>query len=456
MAFEGFSTRAGVTVLPQDIIRKKRDRRELSAGEIAAFVAGATAGDITEGQIGAFTMAVYLNGMTTAETVALSLAMRDSGRVVDWRTVGVDPKLVIDRHSSGGVGDEKITLLVVPLAAACGLFVPNLSGRGLDYCAGEVDMLEAVPGYRIEPSPEEMMRVVRDVGCAIIGPTLDLAPADRKIFYVRDVTATVESVPLITGSILSRKLASAPSGLVISVGSGSGAYMATLDDARLLAESMANVAAGAGVGNVMHLTDLDCVLGTTVGNAVAVQETVDFLTGAHRDPRVLDLTLALVADMVVLAALAPDVASARALAAARLDDGSAAERFGRMVAALGGPADFVERPAKYLPAAPVVRPIYAERGGYVAGMDAKSIGLSLVELGGGRKRADETIDLSVGLTDFIQVGDEVGSRRPLCVIHARDESSWEHAAARIRAAIRVGGERVPPPPIIRERLARQP
>jgi thymidine phosphorylase len=443
-------------MLPQDIIRKKRDRRELSEEEIRFFVAAATRDEVSEGQIGAFTMAVYLNGMSIPETVALSLAMRDSGRVVDWKSVGVDERLVIDKHSSGGVGDEKITLLVVPLAAACGLFVPNLSGRGLDYCAGEIDMLEAVPGYRIEPTPEEMMRVVKEVGGAIIGPTLDLAPADRKIFYVRDVTATVESVPLITGSILSKKLASAPHGLVISVGSGSGAYMATLDDARRLAESMANVAAGAGVPSVMLLTDLDCVLGTTVGNAVAVAETVDFLTGAYRDSRVLDLTLSLVAEMIVLAGVRADLESARELARSRLEDGSAAGRFGGMVAALGGPADFVANPAKYLPAAPVIRPIYARQDGFVSGMDAKSIGLSLVELGGGRKRPDEVIDLSVGVTDFVQVGDQVGSRRPLCVIHARDEAGWDRAAERVRAAVRVGPERVPPPPIIKERLARRP
>jgi thymidine phosphorylase len=443
-------------MLPQDIIRKKRDRLELSEAEIRSFVEKATRDEVSEGQIGAFTMAVYLNGMTIRETVALSLAMRDSGRVVDWRRVGVDQRLVVDKHSSGGVGDEKITLLVVPIAAACGAYVPNLSGRGLDYCAGEIDMLEAVPGYRIEPSPEEMMRVVKETGGAIIGPTVDLAPADRKIFYVRDVTATVESVPLITGSILSKKLASAPRGLVISVGSGSGAYMATLDDARRLATSMAEVAAGAGVPSVMLLTDLDCVLGTTVGNAVAVQETVDFLTGHHREARMEDLTLTLVGEMLVLAGLATDAGAGRAIARARLDDGSAAERFGRMVAALGGPADFVEKPAKHLPRAGIARPVFATRQGIVAGMDAKAIGLTLVELGGGRKRPDEVIDLSVGFTGFIQVGDRADDMRPLCVIHARSEDDWEMAAARIRGAVKVGDQIVARPPIVRERLVRKP
>jgi thymidine phosphorylase len=442
---------------PQDIIRKKRDRGALSVEEIAAFIAGATRGEVSEGQIGAFTMAVYLNGMTIDETAALSLAMRDSGRVLDWSGRGVDPRRLIDKDSSGGVGDEKITLLVVPLAAACGVLVPNLSGRGLDYCAGEVDMLDAVPGYQTSPSPELFMQAVGQVGGAIIGPTIDLAPADRKIFYVRDVTATVESVPLITASILSKKLASAPHGLVISVGSGSGAYMATLDDARRLARSMSEVAARAGAPSVMLLTDLDSVLGSTVGNAVAVVETVDFLTGRRRDPRVTDLVLSLTAEMIVLAGVEPDLDAARKRATARLDDGAATERFAHMIKALGGPGDFIERAARHLPAAPVVRAVGPDRPGYVAGMNAKEIGLTLVALGGGRKRPDETIDLAVGLTDFAQLADFVGKDRPLCIIHARNEADFEQAARRIRTAVRLNDEACAGAgPIVKERIAREP
>lgn len=293
-------------------------------------------------------MATWLNGMTQPEGVtALTLSMRDSGRVVDWSASGLPRERIIDKHSSGGVGDEKITLIVVPLAAACGVIVPNLSGRGLDYCAGEHDMLDAVPGYDTTPAPERFMAAVKDVGGVIIGPTLDLAPADRKLFFVRDVTATVESVALITGSIMSKKLASAPSGLVICVGSGSGAYMSTTEQARELATAMAEVGAGAGVPSVMLLTDLDCVLGTTVGNAVGVVETVDFLTGRERDPRVPDLVLEIVAEMALLAGVVADLEAGRVLALARLEDGSGADRFGRMIAALGGPADFVTDPARY-------------------------------------------------------------------------------------------------------------
>lgn len=451
------SLRLAKTMQPQDIIRRKRDGEELSASEIADFVRGLTRGDVSEGQIGAFTMATFLRGMQTAEIVALALAMRDSGTVIDWSASGLDPGRIIDKHSSGGVGDEKVTLLVVPLAAACGLSVPNLSGWGLDYCAGEIDMLDAIPGYDTAPAPKKFMRAVEEAGGVIIGPTADLAPADRIIFKVRDVTATVESIALITGSILSKKLASAPSGLVICVGSGSGAYMATIDDARRLAESMAAVAAGAGVSNVMLLTDMDNVLGTAVGSAVEVVETVDFLTGRHRDRRTEELVLEVTAEMVVLAGLAPDISSARAMARARLEDGAAAERFGRMVKALGGPADFVERPKHYLPRAAVARPVFVDEPGFVAGMDAKAVGLTLVALGGGRKRPSDPIDFTVGLTDFIQVGDTIGPEKPICTIHARNDAEWEQAAACVRGAIRVSPGPIPPAgPIVFERIARRP
>jgi thymidine phosphorylase len=402
-------------------------------------------------------MAVYLRGMNAAETVALSLAMRDSGQVLDWKKVGIDPNRVVEKHSSGGVGDEKITLIVVPLAAACGIYAPNLSARGLDYCAGEVDLLDAIPGYQTSPTPEFFMKAVKEAGGAISGPTVDLAPADRKLFYVRDVTATVESVPLITGSIVSKKLATAPRGVAISVGSGSGAYMATLDDARRLANSMAEVAAGAGLASVMLLTDLDSVLGNAVGNAVAVTETIGFLTGRRRDPRVADLVLSLSAEMIVLGGVKPDLSSARALAAARLDDGAAAERFARMVAAMGGPADFVEQAAKHLPAAPIVRPVYSERAGFLAGMDARGVGLALVDMGGGRARPDEAIDLAVGFSGFAQIGDLADEKTPLCFVHARDEASFERAMKRVRAAVRLSPEKgAGAGPIVRERISRKP
>ncbi len=443
--------------MPQEVIRRKRDRQELTAAEIGGFVRGIPEGSVSEAQIGAFTMAIYLNGTTTAERVALALAMRDSGEVLDWSRSGLAPARIIDKHSSGGVGDEKVSLLVVALAAACGLSVPNLSAWGLAYCGGEMDMLASVPGFDGSPTPDKFQRSVIETGGAISGPTAELAPADRKIFKVRDVTATVESVALITGSIMSKKLSVNPSGVVICVGSGTGAYMPTVAHARELAESMSGVAAGAGIPSVMLLTDLNAVLGTSVGSAVEMVETVDFLTGTYQDPRTRELVIEVTADMLRLGGVAPDMAAARKLAEEKLDDGSAAERFGRMIAIMGGPADFMERPGHYLPKATVVAPCYPEAPGYVSAMVAKDVGLALIALGGGRKKPDDPIDLTVGFTGFCQVGDYVDADKPLCVIHARTEAEWQDAAARVRAAVTLAPD-APAPlgPIVIERIEQHP
>lgn len=442
---------------PQEVIRRKRDKQVLGEGEIRSFVAGATDGTVSEAQIGAFTMAIYLNGMTTPERVALALAMRDSGEVLDWSKTGIAPKTIIDKHSSGGVGDEKVTLLVVPLAAACGLTVPNLSGWGLDYCGGEMDMLASVPGYDGAPPPAKYMKAVLEAGGAISAPTLQLAPADRKIFKVRDVTATVESVALITGSIMSKKLAVNPSGVVICVGSGTGAYMPTVAHARELAESMSNVATGAGIPSVMLLTDLNAVLGTSVGSAVEMVETVDFLTGKYQDPRTKELVFEVTADMLRIGGIVADMAAARKLAEARFADGSALAHFQKMITALGGPADYVERPQHYMPEAKVIAPLYPGEEGYVAAMNAQAVGLALIALGGGRTKPDDPIDLTVGFTDFCQVGDQVGSAKPLCTIHARSQAEWDEAARRVRGAVAIASARPAPlGPIVIERIERRP
>jgi thymidine phosphorylase len=444
------------SILPQDVIRRKRDGDELTEDQIGAFIEGATSGSISEGQIGAFLMAVYLNGMTSRETVALALAMRDSGTILDWRPHGLDDRRLVEKHSSGGVGDEKITLIVAPLAAACGVNAPNISARGLDFTAGEVDLLDSIQGYQTSPGAERFQGVVRDVGCAIIGPTPDLAPADRRLYYVRDVTATVESVALITSSIMSKKLASGANGYVFCVGSGSGAFMPTLDDARALATAMADVASGAGVPSVMLLTDLDPVLGTSVGNALAVAEAIDVLSGRAADPRVLELVLAVTAEMVVMAGLAGHIGVARSLVEARLADGSGADRFARMVAALGGPPDILDPGAGHLPVAPVIRAVEPRHDGFVSGMDARAIGQALVAIGGGRTRPDDEIDLAVGVTRVAGIGEAVGSDRPLCLVHARDEAGASLATERIRAAFRIGEEPATPGPIVLARLERRP
>jgi thymidine phosphorylase len=444
-------------VLPQELIRTKRDGGVLDGKDIRQFVFDIASGKISPAQVGAFTMAVYLKKMTRDETVAYTLAMRDTGRVADWKPLGLDNRRLIDKHSSGGVGDEKVTLLVVPLAAACGLHVPNLSAGGLGHTGGETDMLAAVPGYDCYPSAEKLQRVVKEVGGIISGATPDLAPVDRIIFDIRDVSGTVESVTLITGSILSKKLSVAPRGLVMSVGCGSGAFMDTREQARELATSLAEVGAGAGVPSVMLVTDLSAVLGVTIGNAIEMIETVDFLTGKFRERRTLDLLLEVVGEMLVMGGVAADMAAAKKLAQSKLDDGSAAETFARLIAAMGGPADYMDNPAKHMEAAPVVKPLFAARAGNVAGMDCRGIGYAAVDLGAGRKTPGGPIDLAVGLSEVVQVGDAVGPDRPLCVLHARSQADWDRCAARLLPSFLVTEEKVAPlGPVVLERVAREP
>jgi thymidine phosphorylase len=436
-------------VLPQEIVRRKRDGGVLAPEQIRDFVAGITDGRISDGQVAAFAMAVFLRGMTTEETVALTLAMRDSGTVLDWRALGVDGP-VVDKHSTGGIGD-KVSLILGPLLAACGAFVPMISGRGLGHTGGTLDKLAAIPGYRVDVDQATFVRVVRAAGCAIIGQTSDLAPADRRLYAIRDVTATVESLPLITASILSKKFAEGTQALVMDVKVGSGAFMPDIASARALANSIVQTANGAGVPTRALITDMDQVLGRTAGNALEVEETIAFLAGEARDPRLADVTLALAAEGLVLCGVAPDTAAAHALARTKLQDGSAAENFARMVAALGGPADiFAARDT--LPRAPVVRPVAPARPGVVAAMDARAIGLAIIALGGGRTRADQGIDPAVGLSAFAAIGEPVDASRPLCLVHAADERAAAQAADAVRAAVTVGDATPMVGPVVRERV----
>ena len=421
-------------MLPQEIIRTKRDGAKLSAGEIGDFVAGVVDGRVSEGQMAALAMAVFLNGMDRDEAVALTLAMRDSGDVLLWDLDGP----VVDKHSTGGVGDN-VSLMLAPAVAACGGFVPMISGRGLGHTGGTLDKLDSIPGYETQPDAETFRRVTRQVGCAIIGQTGDLAPADKRLYAVRDVTATVESVPLITASILSKKLAAGLGGLVLDVKCGNGAFMSDLDEARELATSLVEVAVGAGLPARAVLTDMNEPLASAAGNALEVANAVDFLSGRHVDSRLWDVTVALGADMLVLGGLARDTADGTAKMIEALQGGAAAQKFGQMVEALGGPADFVERPEAYLPRAPVVRTVEAE--GTVIGVDARQVGLAVVALGGGRTRPQDDVDPAVGLTDLAPVGQPLGDGTPLATIHARTDDGADAAEATLRAAYRLGDAR---------------
>lgn len=417
-------------MLPQEIIRAKRDGKVLGAEEIAFFARGIATGAVSEGQIAAFAMAVFFNGMSRDEAVGLTLAMRDSGDVLDWSSLNGP---VVDKHSTGGVGDN-VSLMLAPIVAACGAYVPMISGRGLGHTGGTLDKMDAIPGYVSQPDKARFVETVREAGCAIIGQTADLAPADKRFYAIRDVTATVESIPLITASILSKKLAAGLQGLVLDVKAGSGAFMAKTRDAAALAESLVAVANGTGLPTTALLTDMDQPLALAAGNAVEVKNAVDFLTGDRRDARLEEVTLALAAEMLVTARLAGTPREAMEQARAALDSGRAAEAFGRMVALLGGPNDFVSRAAHYLPAAPVVREVPCPQKGFVGSIETRALGLAVVALGGGRTRPEDTIDLAVGLTALQPIGAEMDRGDPLALVHARDEAAAEAAVRAVQAA----------------------
>jgi thymidine phosphorylase len=436
-------------MLPQEIIRRKRDGLALTSVEIGSFVDGLSKGTFTEGQVAAFAMAVFLNGMGRDEAVALTLAMRDSGHVLDWSDL---PGPVTDKHSTGGVGDN-VSLMLAPIVAACGAYVPMISGRGLGHTGGTLDKMDAIPGYRSQPDEALFRRTVKAAGCAIIGQTADLAPADKRFYAIRDVTATVESVPLITASILSKKLAAGLKSLVLDVKCGNGAFMTSPEKAAELATSLVEVANGAGLPTTALITDMNAPLASAAGNAVEVRNAVDFLTGAHRDQRLEDVTLALVAEMLMSSGVAATPQEATGRAHEALASGAAAERFGRMVAELGGPADFVEKMDAHLPKAAIERPVLAQEAGFVAEIATRDIGLAVVELGGGRRRADDDVDPKVGITRIVMPGAEVKKGEPLGLVHARSEEQAEQAAEILRRSIRLSPERPDVPDTILRRIA---
>ncbi|MGC9219893.1 MAG: thymidine phosphorylase [Solirubrobacteraceae bacterium] len=422
-------------MLTAELIRKKRDGRALDTAEIQQLVAGITDGSVSDAQAGALTMAILWRGMDRAEQVALTGAMMRSGEVLSWQL----DRPVLDKHSTGGVGD-KVSLLLAPIIAACGGAVPMISGRGLGHTGGTLDKLESIPGYDATPTPERLRQVVASTGCAIIGQTGALAPADRRLYAIRDATATVESLPLIVASILSKKLAAGLDALVMDVKLGSGAFMPSLDQARELAAAIVAVARGNGLATSALLTDMNQVLGRSAGNAVEVLEAVSALTDtASADPRLIDVTLALSAELLVLAGLAGDVTGGREMAQRALADGAAAEAFGAMVAALGGPASLLDAPSRLLPKAPIVRPVEPVHVGVVQAIDVRALGVAIVELGGGRVRETDLVDHAVGLTEVAGLGEHVGAgERPLAMVHVRDEGSLQRATVALRTAFTVG------------------
>jgi thymidine phosphorylase len=429
-------------MLPQEIIRRKRDGLALNDGEIAAFIAGLTSGAVSEGQAAAFAMAVFFRGMTIDERVALTRAMTRSGAVLDWSEAKL-PGPILDKHSTGGIGDN-VSLMLAPMLAACGAFTPMISGRGLGHTGGTLDKLDAIPGYVSQPDLKLFRRVVAEAGCAIICQTADLAPADKRLYAIRDVTATVESSPLITASILSKKLAAGLQGLVMDVKTGSGAFMPTLEGARELAGSIANVAAGAGLPTISVITDMNEPLASAAGNALEVLNAVDYLTGKHRDERLHAVTRELGAQLLALGGIMTDAGEGGYALDNALSSGAAAERFQRMVAMLGGPSNLLTRAHSLLHTAPVVVAARPERNGFVRSIDARAVGMAVVALGGGRARASDSIDPSVGFSRLAGLGAEVSADAPLALVHARSRADAEIATRALIAAYRVG--EAPPTP----------
>ncbi len=434
--------------LPQEIIRRKRDGEVLTRDEIYFFIQGVADNSVSEGQIAAFAMAIYFQEMTMPERIALTCAMRDSGMVIDWAHMNFDGPIV-DKNSTGGVGDVT-SLMLGPMVAACGGYVPMISGRGLGHTGGTLDKLEAIPGYNIMPSNELFGEVTKHAGVAIIGQTGNLAPADKRVYATRDITATVDNISLITASILSKKLAAGLDALVMDVKVGSGAFMPTYQASEELAKSIVAVANGAGTNTTAILTDMNQVLASSAGNTLEVREAVRFLTGEYRNPRLLEVTMASCIEMLLLAKLAKDPQEARTKLQTVLDNGQAAERFGKMVAGLGGPNDFVEHYDRYLEKAEVVKPVYAQQAGVVSAMDTRAIGMAVVIMGGGRRVATDNIDYAVGFDQFIRLGEIADSNKPLAVIHARNEEQWEVAAKALQQAVKIGGNYQETPEIYRQ------
>ncbi|MBS9430665.1 thymidine phosphorylase [Photorhabdus akhurstii] len=432
--------------LAQEIIRKKRDGYPLSEEEIRFFINGVRDNTVSEGQIAALAMVIHFQDMVMEERVALTLAMRDSGTVLNWQSLNLNGPIV-DKHSTGGVGDVT-SLMLGPMVAACGGYVPMISGRGLGHTGGTLDKLEAIPGFDIFPDERRFRDIIQDVGVAIIGQTNSLAPADKRFYTTRDITATVDSIPLITASILGKKLAEGLDALVMDVKVGSGAFMSTYEASQQLAESIVSVANGAGCKTTALLTDMNQVLASSAGNALEVREAVRFLTGENRNPRLLEVTMALGVEMLVSGHLATGREDARNKLQSVLDNGKAVEIFGRMVAAQQGPTDFVERYNSYLPTAVFTKPVLAEQHGFITHMDTRALGMSVVSLGGGRRKAADPINYSVGLSNIVALGSEVNIGTPLAIIHANNENEWQEAAEAVRKAIVLGTEAKPATPMV--------
>ncbi len=436
-------------MLAQEIIRRKRDGHPLERAHIDAFVRGLVDESWSDAQAAAMAMALFLEGMSHEETMALTDAMTRSGTVLDWRHGFPGP--ILDKHSTGGVGD-KVSLVLAPVVAACGGIVPMISGRGLGHTGGTLDKLDSIPGYRTTVSRDALETALRKAGCAIVGASAEIAPADRRLYAIRDVTATIESIPLICASILSKKLAAGLDAMVLDIKVGNGAFATDLAFARAMASALNEVASSSGLATCAWITDMSQVLGRSCGNALEVLEAVRFLQGEEPDPRLALVIRTLAAELLVMGHLDADVESAGARIDAVLANGRALEHFARMVSALGGESDFAEHAATRLPAAPVQRPLLAAKSGWIQRVATRDLGLACIELGGGRHKAGDSVDPRVGFTRVAAPGERVEAKAVLAVVHAARESEAEIVCRLLEGAFVIADAPPEPTPILVARV----
>jgi len=436
-------------MLPQEIIRRKRDGEELSPEDINEFITGVTDERISEGQVAAFCMAVFFNKMTHAERVVMTSAMAKSGDTISWGGLN-DP--ILDKHSTGGVGD-KVSLALAPIIAACGAYVPMISGRGLGHTGGTLDKMDSIPGYNSQPDAAKLIRVVKKVGCAIVGATPELAPADKRMYSIRDITGTVESQDLMVASILSKKISAGLNGLVLDVKFGNGAFMNTYEDAKELAQMITSVANGAGLKTRAILTDMNQVLGRTAGNALEVIEAINYLKGEVADFRFHEVVMSLSAELLVVGKVCRTLDIARTKVKKIIDSGEALEKFAEMVAELGGSSGIIDKPEENFKPASYIKDVYPLNGGVVSFVDTRAIGIGIVEMGGGRSKVSDTIDHSVGLSNIAQIGERVEQNgRPLATVHAKNQYSFSRMEKILQEAYEVTNRRIIEDPVIRETI----
>jgi len=426
-------------MIPQEIIRKKRDKKALTKEEIFLFAKALTDGSFSDPQIAAMSMAIFSNGMTPEETVNLTEAMTASGDTIDWSRI-VDEELVCDKHSTGGVGD-KTSIILAPILAACGLFVPMISGRGLGHTGGTLDKFDSIPGYNTQPDLDTFKKVVKEVGCAIIGQTNNLAPADKKLYSIRDIVGTVESLPLITSSILSKKIASGLKTLVLDVKVGNGSFNSTLEIARDLSNSLVRVAKGAGLKCEAILTDMNQVLGKSAGHRLEILECINFLTNQEKDPRLMKITYELVASILMMSHNLSKEEALKKIDTV-ISNGVAAEKFEKMVAALGGASNILSSYKDQLEINAFKKDMCIKQSGYVQKIKTRDLGLILIELGGGRKQVTDKINFNVGYDNVLSVGDRVDSSTPLLTVYCHSDKDFENVGKKIEECFLISDKEV--------------